>query len=59
MSSELLRTLFERLIKELKELGYDSRMKYHGKVVVDNIAEEIGVLVNKDPKLHNPLKQAS
>ena len=50
-SSELLRTLRERLIKELRELGYDGRMKYNGEVVVNNIAEEDVVLVKKNHKL--------
>ena len=50
-SSELLRTSRELLIKELRELGYDGRMKYNGEVVVDNIAEEDVVLVKKDHKL--------
>jgi hypothetical protein len=38
-SSELLRTLRELLMKELRELGYDGRMKYNGEVVVENVAE--------------------
>jgi hypothetical protein len=50
-SSELLRTLRERLMKELRELGYESRMKYNGEVVVDNIAEEDVALAKKDHKL--------
>ena len=50
-SSELLKTLRERLIKELRELGYDGRMKYNGEVVVNNIAEEDVVLVKKNHKL--------
>jgi hypothetical protein len=50
-SSELLRTLRERLIKELRELGYDGRMKYNGEVVVNNVAEENVVLVKKNHKL--------
>jgi hypothetical protein len=50
-SSEVLRTLRERLMKELKELGYDSHMKYNGEVVADNIAEEDVVLVKKNHKL--------
>jgi hypothetical protein len=50
-SSELLRKLRELLIKELRELGYDSRMKYNGEVVVDNVAEKDVVLVKKDHKL--------
>jgi hypothetical protein len=50
-SSELLRTSRDLLMKELRELGYDGRMKYNGEVVVDNIAEEDVVLVKKDHKL--------
>jgi hypothetical protein len=50
-SSELLRTLRELLMKELRELGYDSRMKYNGEVVVENVAEEDVVLVKKNHKL--------
>jgi hypothetical protein len=50
-SSEHLRTLRERLMKELRELGYDSRMKYNGEVIVDNIAEDDVVLVKKNHKL--------
>ena len=50
-SSELLRTSRELLMKELRELGYDGRMKYTGEVVVDNIAEEDVVLVKKNHKL--------
>ena len=50
-SSELLRTSREHLMKELKELGYECRMKYTGEVIVDNIAEEDVVLVKKNHKL--------
>ena len=50
-SSELLRTSRELLMKELRELGYNSRMKYTGEVVVDNISEEDVVLVKKNHKL--------
>ncbi len=50
-SSEHLRTLRERLMKELKELGYNSHMKYNGEVIVDNITEENVVLVKKNHKL--------
>jgi hypothetical protein len=50
-SSEVLRTSRELLMKELRELGYHSRMKYTGEVVVDNIAEEDVVLVKKNHKL--------
>ncbi len=50
-SSEQLRTEREQLIKELKERGYISRMKYNGEVVVDNVAEEDVVLEKKNHKL--------
>jgi hypothetical protein len=50
-SSELLRTSRELLMKELRELGYDGRMKYNGEVVVENVAEEDVVLVKRDHKL--------
>jgi len=50
-SSELLKTSRERLLKELRELGYTGRMKYNGEVVVDNISEEDVVLVKKNHKL--------
>ena len=50
-SSELLRASRELLMKELRELGYDSRMKYNGEVIVGNIAEEDVVLVKKNHKL--------
>ena len=59
-SSELLRAARELLMKELKELGYDSRMKYNGEVVVDNVEESNVVLVKKNHKLtiHLNKKQA-
>jgi hypothetical protein len=50
-SSELLRTSRELLMKELSELGYASRMKYNGEVVVDNVQETDVVLVKKNHKL--------
>ena len=50
-SSELLRTSREHLMKELTELGYVSRMKYNGEVVVDNVQETDLVLVKKNHKL--------
>ncbi len=50
-SSEQLRKLRELLMKELKELGYTSRMKYNGEVVADNIEKEDVVLVKKNHKL--------
>ena len=50
-SSELLRTSREHLMKELTELGYVSRMKYNGEVVVDNVQESDLVLVKNNHKL--------
>lgn len=50
-SSELLRTSRELLMKELKELGYTSRMKYNGEVVVDGLQESEVVIVKKNHKL--------
>ena len=50
-SGELLRTSREHLMKELRELGYEGRMKYNGEVIVENVAEEDVVLVKKDHKL--------
>jgi hypothetical protein len=50
-SSELLRTSRELLMKELTELGYVSRMKYNGEVVVDNVQENNVFLVKKNHKL--------
>jgi hypothetical protein len=49
--ANFLRTSRELLMKELRELGYDGRMKYNGEVFVDNIAEEDVVLAKKDHKL--------
>jgi hypothetical protein len=50
-SSELLRASRELLMKELHELGYVSRMKYNGEVVVDCVQESDVVLVKKNHKL--------
>jgi hypothetical protein len=50
-SSDLLRTLRELLLKELRELGYAGRIKYNGEVVVDNVEEEDVLLVKKNHKL--------
>ena len=50
-SGELLRKSREQLMKELTELGYMSRMKYNGEVVVDNVQENDVVLVKKNHKL--------
>jgi hypothetical protein len=50
-SSEVLRESRESLMKELRELGYVSRMKYNGEVVVDSVQESDVVLVKKNHKL--------
>ena len=50
-TSEILRKARESLMKELKELGYSSRMKYNGEVLVENITEEDVVIVKKNHKL--------
>ena len=50
-SSELLKTLRELLIKELRELGYVGRVKNNGEVVMDNVSKENVVLVKKNHKL--------
>ncbi|HII85066.1 TPA: hypothetical protein HA273_00450 [Candidatus Bathyarchaeota archaeon] len=50
-SSDFLRASREHLMKDLKELGYASRMKYNGEVIVEDIAEEDVVLVKKNHKL--------
>ncbi len=50
-SSEQLRALRETLMKELKDIGYASRMKYNGEVVVDNIESEDVTLVKKNHQL--------
>ena len=50
-SSESLRASRELLMKELRELGYVSRMKYNGEVVVDCVQESDVFLVKKNHKL--------
>jgi hypothetical protein len=50
-SSDLLKKSRERLMQELKDLGYTSRMKYNGEVIVDNIGKEDVVLEKKNHKL--------
>ena len=50
-SSESLRASRELLMKELKELGYSSRMKYNGEVLVEGVLETDVVLVKKNHKL--------
>jgi hypothetical protein len=60
MSSELLRKQREQLMKELKDLGYVSRMKYNGEVLVEDVEEANLVLTKKNGKLviHINNKQA-
>jgi len=50
-SGEQLRRLRETLMKELKELGYNSRMKYNGEVIAENIEREDVTLVKKNHQL--------
>jgi len=50
-SSEQLRKQREKLMSELKEFGFTSRMKYNGEVVVDNVENEDVILVRKNHKL--------
>lgn len=50
-SSGLLKKSRERLMQELEDLGYPSRMKYNGEVIVDNIGKEDVVLEKKNHKL--------
>ena len=50
-SSEQLKKQRETLMNELKELGFASRMKYNGEVVVDNVEKEDAILVRKNHKL--------
>jgi hypothetical protein len=50
-SSEQLKTSRELLIKEIKELGYTSRIKYNGEVVANNIEQEDVTLIKKNHQL--------
>jgi len=50
-SSELLRASREKLMKELKDLGYTSRMSYNGEVLVENIAEADVSVEKKNGKI--------
>src|SRR5208283_439355 len=50
-SGEQLRKLREKLMNELKELGYISHMKYNGEVIAENIENEDVVLVKKNHQL--------
>jgi hypothetical protein len=51
MTSELLRKQREQLMKDLRDLGYTSRMKYNGEVLVENIEEANLILTKKNGKL--------
>lgn len=50
-SGEQLRKLREKLMQELKELGYNSRMQYNGEVIAEGIGEENVVLSRKNHQL--------
>lgn len=50
-SGDQLKKLRERLMKELKDLGYVSRMKYNGEVIVDNVEPEDVVFEKKNGKV--------
>jgi hypothetical protein len=50
-TSEQLKTSRELLIKEIKELGYNSRTKYNGEVVADNIEQADVALIKKNHQL--------
>jgi hypothetical protein len=50
-TSDLLKKSREKLTQELKEIGWVSRMKYNGEVVVDNVAKEDVVIEKKNHKL--------
>ncbi|MGE5797827.1 MAG: hypothetical protein ACM34N_13655 [Ignavibacteria bacterium] len=51
ISSEILKKSRERLVQELNELGFVSRVKNNGEVVVDNISEDDVLLEKKNHKL--------
>jgi hypothetical protein len=50
-SSDLLKKSRDRLTQELKEIGWVSRIKYNGEVVIDNVTKEDVVLEKKNHKL--------
>jgi hypothetical protein len=50
-TSEKLRGLRELLMKELKELGYVSRMKYNGEVIAESVEPEDVAVEKKNHKL--------
>jgi hypothetical protein len=56
-TSEQLKKLRELLMSELKELGYNSRMKYNGEVIADNIQTEDVNLEAKNHQLTIHLKK--
>jgi hypothetical protein len=58
-SGEQLRKLREKLMQELKELGYESRMKYNGEVIAEGIGEENVVLSRKNHQLSIRLNKKS
>jgi hypothetical protein len=55
-TGEQLKKLRETLMKELRDLGYTSRMKYNGEVIAENILEEEVVQIRKNHKLMIQLK---
>jgi hypothetical protein len=60
VTSSILQASREQLMKQLKELGYPSAMKYNGEVNVENVEEENLVVANKNHKviIHlNPKQQ--
>ena len=50
-SSEQLKKLRETLLGDLKELGYDSHMKYNGEVIADNVEPDDVALERKNHQL--------
>jgi hypothetical protein len=50
-TTEQLKRLREQLMGELRALGYESRMKYNGEVLVENVAEEDVKVVTKNHKV--------
>ncbi len=50
-SSEQLKRLRESLVSELEKLGYKSRIKYNGEVVVDNVETDDATIVKKNHQL--------
>jgi hypothetical protein len=55
-SSGQLQKLREQLMKELKDIGYNSRMKYNGEVMAENIEQENVVVEKKNHKVIIHLK---